>query len=87
MKKKRMYSATALAAFTAVAVGATGVMAEETIFTDVSVSHPYADGINALTSAGIVKGFEDGTFKPKANTNRAQAATLISRALDYVSAH
>lgn len=80
-EEKRMYSATALAAFTAVAVGATGVMAEETIFTDVSVSHPYADGINALTSAGIVKGFEDGTFKPDATVTRGQAAKMIAGAL------
>lgn len=81
MKKKRMYSATALAAFTAVAVGATGVMAEETIFTDVSVSHPYAEGINALTSAGIVTGFGDGTFKPDAMVTRGQAAKMIAGAL------
>lgn len=81
MKKKRMYSATALAAFTAVAVGATGVMAEETIFTDVTVNHPYAEGINALTSAGIVKGFGDGTFKPDATVTRGQAAKMIAGAL------
>lgn len=76
-----MYSATALAAFTAVAVGATGVMAEETIFTDVSASHPYAEGINSLTSAGIVKGFGDGTFKPDATVTRGQAAKMIAGAL------
>lgn len=76
-----MYSATALAAFTAVAVGATGVMAEETIFTDVTVNHPYAEGINALTSAGIVKGFGDGTFKPDATVTRGQAAKMIAGAL------
>lgn len=81
MKKKRMYSATALAAFTAVAVGATGVMAEEAIFTDVSANHPYAEGINALTSAGIVKGFGDGTFKPDATVTRGQAAKMIAGAL------
>ncbi|WP_079526622.1 5'-nucleotidase C-terminal domain-containing protein [Solibacillus isronensis] len=81
MKKKRMYSATALAAFTAVAVGATGVMAEETIFTDVTANHPYAEGINALTSAGIVKGFGDGTFKPDATVTRGQAAKMIAGAL------
>ncbi|MEK4080081.1 5'-nucleotidase C-terminal domain-containing protein [Solibacillus sp. FSL K6-1126] len=81
MKKKRMYSATALAAFTAVAVGATGVMAEETIFTDVSASHPYAEGINSLTSAGIVKGFGDGTFKPDTTVTRGQAAKMIAGAL------
>lgn len=87
MKKKRMYSATALAAFTAVAVGATGVMAEETIFTDVSVNHPYAEGINALTSSGIVKGFGDGTFKPDATVTRGQAAKMIAGALKLDTAN
>ncbi|MEK3765681.1 5'-nucleotidase C-terminal domain-containing protein [Solibacillus sp. FSL K6-4121] len=81
MKKKKMYSVTALAAFTAVAVGATGVLAEEAIFTDVSANHPYADGINALTAAGVVKGFGDGTFKPDTTVTRGQAAKMIAGAL------
>lgn len=76
-----MYSATALAAFTAVAVGATGVLAEDAIFTDVSANHPYAEGINALTAAGVVKGFGDGTFKPDATVTRGQAAKMIAGAL------
>ncbi|WP_336046947.1 5'-nucleotidase C-terminal domain-containing protein [Solibacillus ferritrahens] len=79
--KKRMYSATALAAFTAVAVGATGILAEEAIFTDVSANHPYAEGINALTAAGVVKGFGDGTFKPDTTVTRGQAAKMITGAL------
>ena len=72
-----MYSASALAV-TAVMVGVTGVSAEQTIFTDVPANHPYAEGINALTAAGVVKGFDDGTFKPDASVTRGQAAKMIA---------
>ncbi|MGN7478244.1 5'-nucleotidase C-terminal domain-containing protein [Solibacillus silvestris] len=87
MKKQRMYSATALSAVTAVVVGATGVAAEVTIFTDVSANHPYADAINALNATGIVKGFGDGTFKPDATVTRGQAAKMIAGALKLDTAN
>ena len=81
MKKRKMYSATALSAITAVVVGVTGVAAEQSTFTDVSESHPYAEAIYSLTSAGIVTGYGDGTFKPDATVTRGQAAKMISGAL------
>ncbi|MFA5775542.1 MAG: S-layer homology domain-containing protein [Ilumatobacteraceae bacterium] len=37
--------------------------------------------ITAMTTEGIVKGNADGTFKPDANLNRAEAATLLYRIL------
>lgn len=81
MKKKNLYSATALSAITAVAIGVTGVSAEETIFTDVTANHPYAEAISTLTAAGIVVGFGDGTFKPDATVTRGQAAKMIAGTL------
>ena len=80
MNKRKMYSATALTAVTAVMVGVTGVAAEQTVFTDVAASHPHVEGINALTAAGIVKGYGDGTFKPDASVTRGQAAKMIAGA-------
>ncbi|MER1958118.1 MAG: 5'-nucleotidase C-terminal domain-containing protein [Solibacillus sp.] len=80
MNKRKMYSATALTAVTAVMVGVTGVAAEETIFTDVPASHPHVEGISALTAAGILNGFGDGTFKPDASVTREQAAKMIAGA-------
>lgn len=35
--------------------------------------------VEVLASLGIVTGFEDGTFKPTANVNRAQTATFVHR--------
>ncbi len=47
-------------------------------FTDVSASHPDYIAIEALTKAGIFKGYEDGTFKPDNEVNRAEALKIIS---------
>lgn len=75
-----MYSATALAATTAVLVGVTGVSAEQTLFTDVPANHPYGESITALAALGVVNGFGDGTFKPDAAVTRGQAAKMIAGA-------
>lgn len=78
MNKRKLYSATALSAITAVAVGVTGVAAEQTLFNDVTASHPYAEAINALSTAGIINGYGDGTFKPDVSVTRGQAAKMIA---------
>jgi len=47
------------------------------IFADVSGSHTYASAIKFLKDNRIVKGYEDGTFKPDQTLNRAEALKLI----------
>ena len=48
------------------------------VFSDSSAIADYAkDYVNALVSDGIVNGMGDGTFSPKSNANRAQAAKVI----------
>ncbi|WP_041049115.1 S-layer homology domain-containing protein, partial [Gordoniibacillus kamchatkensis] len=37
------------------------------------------DAINSATEAGILKGYADGTFRPKANTTRAEVITMMNR--------
>lgn len=39
--------------------------------------------IQAAADAGFIKGFLDGTFKPKRSITRAQYATMIQRAFDF----
>lgn len=80
-QKRKVYSAATLSVVTAAVVGVTGVSAENMIFTDVSESHKYYEGIQALTAAGVIVGFEDGTFKPDATVTRGQAAKMIAGAL------
>ncbi len=53
-------------------------------FTDYAEISDYAKGaVYDLTEKGIVSGFEDNTFRPKGLATRAEATTIISRALEW----
>lgn len=53
-----------------------------TAFKDKNAIDPIAlEGIAALQKAGIVSGYKDGTFKPKANVTRAQFAKILTMAI------
>ena len=55
-----------------------GLEAEQApTFDDVPGDHVHADGIAALSEAGVVGGFGDGTFRPGAEVTRAQLATML----------
>ncbi|MCZ8516550.1 S-layer homology domain-containing protein [Paenibacillus filicis] len=51
------------------------------VFTDISGSWA-RDAIYLSTQAGILKGYEDGTFRPKANATRAEVVTMINRLMN-----
>ena len=51
-------------------------------FADVTVEHPYAEGIGAVAEAGITTGYADGTFRPSASISRAEMASMLRRALE-----
>lgn len=46
-------------------------------FSDVPESSPYFQSIESLVSAGVLKGYEDGSFKPDDKVNRAEALKII----------
>ena len=50
-------------------------------FKDVDSSTTHQEGILALVEAGIIKGYDDGTFRPYAQITRGEAAILTARAL------
>ncbi|WP_202079043.1 S-layer homology domain-containing protein [Caldalkalibacillus salinus] len=54
---------------------------DKTALTDVSTDHWATGAINAAVDAGIITGYEDGTFKPNADISRAEMATMAVRAL------
>jgi len=58
-------------------IAATG----ECTFSDVSVDHWAYGYIAAAVNAGIVFGFPNGTFRPDKSVTRAEAITMINRAL------
>jgi hypothetical protein len=46
-------------------------------FSDVPITHKYADAIQDLSARGIIDGYDDGTFRPARMVNRAQFAKMI----------
>ncbi|WP_274308331.1 S-layer homology domain-containing protein [Solibacillus daqui] len=61
--------------------GFTEIVIEEAPFTDIK-NHWGKDYIDVAYSYGIMKGNEDGTFKPNVNVTRAQAVSVIVRAFE-----
>ena len=57
----------------------------QSVFSDAQEISGYANqAVNALNSAGIVSGMGNGEFRPKEYSNRAQAAVVIDRALEFI---
>lgn len=58
---------------------------KEVPFTDVSSTQAINKNgeIAAVLEAGIISGYEDGKFRPEKEINRAEAAIMISKALEY----
>lgn len=52
-------------------------------FIDVKTSNWYAGAVGAAQQAGLIDGFEGGTFRPNASITREQMAVMIARAITY----
>ncbi|GIU84056.1 MAG: hypothetical protein KatS3mg008_0831 [Acidimicrobiales bacterium] len=48
-------------------------------FVDVSSSSVFCDAIAAMSGAGVVRGFSDGTFRPLLTANRQELAAMLYR--------
>ena len=55
--------------------------AQAASFKDVSTGHTFYDEIHYLVEKEIIQGYPDNTFQPNQGVTRAQAATMIGRAL------
>ena len=59
--------------------------ADGTELSDISEAEEWAqDAIASLVDIGIIKGFEDATFRPTEALTRAQSAVIITRLLDLI---
>ncbi|MBD8035771.1 S-layer homology domain-containing protein [Solibacillus sp. A46] len=56
-------------------------------FKDIPTSHQYYGAIAALKQAGIIDGYEDGTFRQGANIQRNHVAKIIANALNLKSTY
>lgn len=50
-------------------------------FPDVNEDSVFYEAIQTLSSLGLLKGYEDGTFKPEGTITRAEFATVMTRVL------
>jgi predicted acyl esterase len=55
-------------------------------FSDVPATYVHASAISALAGAGIIRGFEDGSFGPNATVTRGQLASMLTRLLERYAA-
>ncbi len=66
-----------------------GLLAEGTkdvkLFSDVSLSHKYAQAIKLVKQKGILEGYPDGSYKPDQQINRAEFTKIILEAIDIVN--
>lgn len=57
---------------------------EDASFVDVAKDHWAVAYIGACKDAGLINGYEDGTFKPSNEITRAEAVKILNRATDRV---
>ncbi len=55
---------------------------EENLYKDVTKGHWAYNSINYLNKESLIKGFNDGSFRPDHSITRAEAATIIARELN-----
>ena len=60
------------------------VFALSTLFSDVSANSWYSSAVSSLAEKGIIKGYEDNTFRPENNVNRAELAVMLDRLINYI---
>jgi len=72
------------AEFAAILVRALGIRPTEGegIFTDVEASAWYRKPVDAAYARGLVRGFDDGTFRPHDPITREQAMVMIAKAME-----
>ncbi len=58
-------------------------MPEKALFNDVSTDDWYAGNIGAAINVGIIRGYNDGSFKPNAYVSRQETAVIIKNALEF----
>lgn len=55
------------------------------VFSDVSDGDSYITAVGILNELGVIKGYEDGTFRPLQNVTRAEFTAMLMRTLNYGS--
>ena len=48
-------------------------------FTDVAETAWYNEAVSTMAAAGVLRGYEDGSFRPNANVTRAEFVSIVTR--------
>ncbi|WP_409344193.1 S-layer homology domain-containing protein [Paenibacillus sp. MBLB4367] len=64
-------------------LGLTASATSATYFTDVKAGEWYTGVVAAAKAAGLIDGYEDGSFKPNASITREELAAMVVRALKF----
>ena len=64
------------------AAGCPSASGETTSFIDISPDVAYYDALQWAVGVGIIKGFDDGSFRPDGSVTRAQLVTILYRSQD-----
>lgn len=75
MKKRSII----LTTFMGLAIGITGTFAATNSFPDVPANHWAKSAVDNLTTAGVINGYKDGTFKGDNNITRYEAAVIVDK--------
>ena len=54
------------------------------LFSDVDQNQWYSDAVYSLTENGIIEGYDDDTYRPSNNVNRAELAVMLDRLLTHL---
>ncbi|WP_096551035.1 S-layer homology domain-containing protein [Ureibacillus thermosphaericus] len=79
MKFKKKIAASIAACL--IAAGAMSASANELPFKDIKADDFYIEPLKKFLKFDYVKGFDDNTFRPYQNVNRAQAASFVARTM------
>ncbi|WP_248930662.1 S-layer homology domain-containing protein [Paenibacillus hamazuiensis] len=73
------------AEFAALIVRALGLspMKSSASIADVKADAWYSDAVSTASAAGIIHGYENGTFRPEAQITREELAAMVVRAMNY----
>lgn len=90
MKKFLIFFLTVIFAFAGTAASFAGTAASledtaENLPVDIAGT-PYEEAVKTLIGEGIVSGYEDGTFRPEAAVNRAEACVMTVKAMGVSAA-
>lgn len=66
-----------LASMLVIAAGGESLLLHASLFHDVPPAHPHERAITWMEEQGLVRGYNDGTFAPEANVNRAEFVRFV----------